>query len=92
MILNPPPPPPPVANKAECEVLVSGKDADGFRKIDIMALDDPEYREYVPLLLRALQNIARDTPTVELEARISYLQEFKIVAVRINESAGWVQR
>lgn len=73
--VTPPPPPPPVANEAECEVLVGGKEADGSKKIDVLALDDPEYREYVPLLLAALHRIARDTPTVELEARITYLSD-----------------
>lgn len=65
----------PAPNEAECEVHAPGTDADGFKTINILVPDDPEYPEYVPLLLRTFQEIAQNPPTEEEQARITYLTD-----------------
>ena len=67
---------PPVPNEAECEVLISGRDADGITTVNILTFDDPKYPEYVPLLIRALQATVRDRQqTEDLGPRIAYLTD-----------------
>ena len=67
---------PPVVNEAECEILIPGRDADGFKTVNILTLDDPKYPEYVPLLIRALQETVRDSQqTEDLQPRIAYLTD-----------------